>query len=91
MMAGGSHRPLTREEVEELLERLKRETPRWECWSCECLQGFIAQLEVDADEEAKPLPRAYKVPRKEMHECLGCKPCPPAEIFAEYLMSRRKR
>ena len=90
-MAGGSHGKLTEKEVEALLTRLRKEMSRPECWSCECLQGFLAQLELDAAEEARPLlARSQNVSPGDT-SCLGCEPCPPANIFAEYLMRRRKQ
>ena len=82
---------MTTGDVEALLDRLKKETPRRECRSCECLQGFLAQMERDAPEEARHLPAQRKVSPKKMHACLGCEPCPPAQIFAEYLMRPRDR
>jgi len=90
-MAGGNSKRLTKEEVEALLERLKEEELREECWHCECLQGFIAQLELDAADDAKPLLSKYKVAPRKIRACSGCEPCPPANIFAEYLMRKRER
>jgi hypothetical protein len=88
-MAGHHHERLAREEIEGLLERLERTAPSRECGTCECLQGFIAQLTLDAADDARPLLEGYKVDASHMHGCLGCEPCPPAEIFAEYLMRKR--
>lgn len=88
-MAGGKRKRLTKKDVEVLLKRLKREVTRPECWSCECLHGFIAQMEVDAVHGAKPLLAKYKVSPKKIHACAGCEPCSPAGIFAEYLMRKR--
>jgi len=88
-MAGGNRKPLMTRGVEALLDRLQSQTTRPECWSCECLQGFIAQMEVDAAPEAKPLLAKHKIPPGKICASRGCEPCPPAEIFAEYLMRRR--
>jgi len=88
-MAGGKRKRLTKKGVEALLDRLKSEVKRPECWSCECLHGFIAQMEMDAAPEAKPLLAKYKVPSAKIHACAGCEPCPPAGIFAEYLIRKR--
>ncbi len=85
-MSGGNQKPLTVGDVEALLARLRKETPRRECRSCECLQGFLAQMQRDAPEEAKHLPAQRKVLPKSIHASLNCVPCPPAQIFAEYLM-----
>lgn len=88
-MAGGNRRLLTKRDVEILLDRLRREVTRPECWSCECLTGFIAQMEADAAAKVKPLLMKYKVAPAEIHPCTGCEPCPPAWIFAEYLLPKR--
>jgi hypothetical protein len=90
-MAGRNNGRLTTKEIQALLKRLQEEVPRRECWSCECLQGFIAQLEHDAVEKAGPLLAEYKRPPKEIEACLGCEPCPPADIFAEYLVRKREK
>jgi hypothetical protein len=76
---------LTVEEVKELLDRLSAATTREECRSCDCLQGFIVQLELDAAEDVRGLTEAFKVSREQVHGCLGCEPCPPAELFSEYI------
>jgi hypothetical protein len=88
-MVGGNRRSLTKKNMATLLDRLQREVTRPECWCCQCLTGFIAQMEMDATPAAKPLLAKYKVPPKEIHACTGCEPCPPARIFAEYLSCKR--
>ncbi len=80
---------MTKGEVEALLARLRETVSRPECWSCECLQGFLAQLELDAVEEAGPLPAELRTSPRDTHQCFGCEPCPPADIFAEYLLRKR--
>lgn len=72
-------------EVETQLAKLKEAAIKEECWSCDCLQGFITQLELDAAEDVTHLSGPLKVPRDELHGCLGCEPCPPAALFAEYI------
>lgn len=89
-MAGGKRKRLTKKGIEALLDRLKREVTRPECWSCECLHGFIAQMEMDATREARPLLAKYKVPPEKIRPCTGCEPCPPAKVFAEYLMHKSR-
>ena len=81
---------MTKKDVEVLLDRLQREVTRPECWSCECLHGFIAQMEVDAAQRAKLLLAKHKVPPAQIRACRGCEPCPPAGIFAEYLMRKSR-
>jgi hypothetical protein len=80
---------LKKGDIEALLDRLRREVTRRECRSCECLQGFISQMERDAAQDAKPLLAKHRVVPKKIHACLGCEPCPPAEIFAKYLLRKR--
>jgi hypothetical protein len=82
---------LTKEEVKALLKRLEEQPSRPECRSCECLRGFIAQLAFDADEDAQPLLSQYRKTVGPMQACSGCEPCPPARLFAEYLLRRRER
>ena len=89
-MARENRDQLTREDVEALLDRLKVDVPRQECWCCECLQGFLAQLRLDAVPEAKPLLASYRLTTVEVHPSLSCEPCPPADRFAEYLIRRRE-
>ncbi len=89
-MAGKSQERLSKEEVAGLLAQLQQASSRDECWSCECLQGFIAQLELDAAEGGKAMLEKDKVDPSQLHGGLGCEPCAPAEMFAEYLMRKRE-
>jgi len=77
--------PLSTEEVEAMLTALRKAVGREECWSCDCLQGFLIQLEMDAEPSAAELTEPLKVPSAQMHGCLGCDPCPPGAAFADYL------
>ncbi len=89
-MAGDSREKLSEEEVADLLVQLQQASSRAECRSCECLQGFIAQLVLDADEAGKLLLAESRVDASQVRSGLGCEPCAPAEIFAAYLMRRRE-
>jgi hypothetical protein len=80
-------RDLTAKDVRALLERLKESVEKEECWSCDCLQGLITQIELDATEDVKHLIAPFVVEKEKMHPCLGCEPCPPGVIFAEYIRS----
>jgi len=75
----------TLDEVKSFLEKLRASPQKEECWSCDCLQGLLYQLELDAGEEVAELTISLKVPSSEMHGCLGCEPCPPGEVFARYI------
>ena len=79
------NRPLTGKDVEALLAVLRKAVLRTECWPCDCLQGFLTQLELDAEPAAAALIESRKVPSAQMHGCLGCDPCPPGAAFADYL------
>ena len=76
---------LTRDNVHETLDALQCSIPRQECRSCDCLQGFLTQLELDATEDITDLTAHLKVPKASMHGCLGCDPCPSAEAFSSYI------
>ena len=80
---------LAAEQAKRLLEELKRAVAKEDCWSCDCLQGFIAQLVLDAVEGVTKLTGPLRVPTAGMHGCLGCDPCPPAAAYAAYLGQSR--
>jgi len=79
---------VTRREAGALLADLLPRLPREECQTCDCFQGFLTQLELDAIEDIDDLLAPHRVDRDAMHGCLGCDPCPPGSAFAEYLRSR---
>ena len=81
---------LTATEVKALLNRRCDLVEKPECWSCDCLQGFLAQLELDATADVTSLTAPHKVPRDKMHGCLGCDPCPPGAAFADYIRRHRQ-
>ena len=66
-----------------LVEKLRSSICRDECYDCECLQGVLVQIEIVLDEDVSDITGALKVPTAQMHSCLGCDPCPPAEIFGD--------
>ncbi|MFQ6014796.1 MAG: hypothetical protein ACE5NP_05075 [Anaerolineae bacterium] len=58
------------------------------CRECECLQGALVQLSLESEDEGLQAEiESLQVARSEMHGCLGCDPCPPADLLAEYLLS----
>ena len=71
------------DEAKDLVENLKRSMIRDECKDCECLQGVLVQIEIAADEDVSEITGPLKVSAEQMHSCLGCDPCPPAEIFGD--------
>ena len=87
-MSTSAGKSLSAEQVRKLLGHLELAATREACWSCECLQGIISQLELDAASEAKLLLETYEVRPERLHGCLGCDPCPPADVFAHHMRSR---
>jgi hypothetical protein len=75
-------------EIKSLLERHIQSAIKNECWTCECFQGFITQLEIDSTIDIYNLVDLFKIVDENLHKCLGCKPCPPADLFTEYLRNR---
>jgi len=76
---------ITIDEVKILLERLIQSAVKSECWSCECFQGFISKLEVDSSRDIYNFVELFKSVDESKHNCLGCSPCPPADLYKEYL------
>ena len=87
-MSTSAQKSLTTGQVRKLLGQLELAATREACWSCEGLQAIIRQVELDSTMEAKSLLETYEVRPERLHGCLGCEPCPPAEVFAAHLKSR---
>jgi hypothetical protein len=87
-MGTSARKSLSTGQVRKILGRLELAATREACWSCERLQGIIAQLELDAASEAKLLLETYEVRPERLHGGLGCDPCPPADVFAAHLKAR---
>lgn len=81
-----TERLLSTVKVEMLLTELKASLTRPECRTCECFQGFLAQLEGDCEPAALPLIQSMEVADAQLHACLGCDPCPPADVYTRYLI-----
>lgn len=80
---------MTAIEVEKIVEETLASFPLDECRTCDCFQGFLVQLEIDSKTDVSGLVSPHKVPRGNMHSCLGCDPCPPGGAFAQYLTERQ--
>jgi hypothetical protein len=89
-MAGDGQEGLSVEEVQDLLAQLEQASPLAECRSCECVQGFIARLVLDAAAESESLLDERRVDPSQVHGPAGCESCAPAELFAAYLMRQRE-
>jgi len=81
---------LSKAEMAKLLAELKESAPLKECLTCECFQGYISQLEVDSPCDISDLIESFQVDEKELHKCLGCTPCPPADLYTKYLMKNKE-
>lgn len=81
---------LTDKDVERILSNLQKYIVKEECWSCDCLQGFLTQLELDSEKDVAHLTTSFKISKDQMHSCLGCDPCPPGEAFSEYIKKKIK-
>jgi hypothetical protein len=77
--------PLSREETVDWIEKLRDQIIHNHCWSCDCLQGLLVQLELDCDEDVSDLTGPLKISRDRMHGCMGCDPCGPGSVYADYL------
>jgi len=76
---------LTRQAVQTLLAEAADAFPHGACLTCECFLGYVTRLRVDADDTSRDQIGAYEVERKNIHSCLGCDPCPPGDLYAEYI------
>lgn len=80
---------LTRDEVADRVSEAAAALPREECRTCDCFQGFLTQLELDAETDVSDITVRWKTDRDQMHGCLGCDPCPPGSAFAKYQKETR--
>ncbi len=76
---------LNRNKVLEIINELEKRISKKDCLTCECFQGLLTQLELDSSENIFDIITKNKVSNEKMHGCMGCKPCPSGELFAEYL------
>ena len=81
---------LTRKEVQDFLAVAADSFPHGACLTCECFLGYVARLRVDSDETSRDLIGEYQVERTSMHSCLGCDPCPPGDLYAEYTRKKQQ-
>lgn len=80
---------LTRQDVADRVAAVVEGLSRDECKTCDCFQGYLTQLELDAAEDVSDITAPWKVGRDKMHGCLGCNPCPPGSAFSQYQKETR--
>ena len=83
---------LSRDDIQSLLTQAEGSYPHASevCNTCECFLGYLAQLRIDSDRTDHDLFVSFKVDRNEMHKCIGCDPCPPGDLYAEYMKKKQK-
>lgn len=81
---------LKREKVQSFLAVALDSFPHDECLTCECFLGYVTRLRMDSDMDGQEFLAKYQVGRNNVHSCLGCDPCPPAELYVEYVRTRRQ-
>lgn len=81
---------LGREETQDLLQVVEDSFPLDLCPSCECFLAYLVQLSIDSHTADRDLFLPFKVDRKDMHKCLGCIPCPPGDLYADYMQQKKK-
>ena len=82
--------PLSVSDVKEIIREAEESFRHEDCKTCECYLGYIAQLKIDSDQEAKEFIEGYMPERKQIHSCLGCDPCPPGVLYTTYLRRKNK-
>jgi hypothetical protein len=80
---------LSRQEVQTFLMGAANSFPHGACLTCECFLGFVTRLRVDSAETSRDLIGEYQVERNSIHSCLGCDPCPPGDMYAEYVRKKQ--
>jgi len=78
------------EKLDDYLKVIEKYYAVPKCRSCECLQVFLVQLKIDYKLKNFPNIDKMLISREKQHQCLGCDPCPPAELFAKYLKKTKR-
>jgi hypothetical protein len=81
---------LGRKEIQALLQAAEESSPYGQCVACECFLGYIAQLGIDTNVESADLFTPYKVDRNNIRHCLSCDPCPPGDLYAQYIFKKQR-
>lgn len=72
-------------DVKSLIKKAEESFRHQECATCECYLGYVTQLEIDSDTEGQEFLKSYQADRDQIHSCLGCDPCAPGILYANYL------
>jgi hypothetical protein len=78
---------LVPEHVHALPEHARESFPHQVCSSRERFLGDVVRPDSDAGEGIGFLFSGISIDQSHIHSWLGCDPCPPADLFAEYLGS----
>ena len=74
--------------IQNFCNKIKKTAIKNDCWTCECLQGFVTQLLIDLkNEDIHELKKL--IIDTPLHSCLGCDPCPPGALYTEYLKNKK--
>jgi hypothetical protein len=82
---------LTRDEVQTFLASVAELFPHEECLTCECFLGYVTRLRIDSGKDSQEIFAEYQVERNNVHSCLGCDPCPPGDLYAEYVRMNKSQ
>lgn len=75
--------------IENYCKKIRKAAIKNDCWTCDCLQGFITQLLIDLEREDTSELKKLLKDKQFLHSCLGCDPCPPGELFTKYLRNKK--
>ena len=71
--------------VTNLLRDLLVHIPLDACMTCDCLQGYLSELESYAKEDVGELIHPFKVTISRMHGSFVCEACRPGEAFSRLI------
>ncbi len=70
---------ITAREIQAKLDEMLPALPLKGCPTCECMQDYLKELASRTDKAGREVLQTHMVPQPEVHACLGCHPCPPAD------------
>ncbi len=90
--------PAYRQLIVDTWQRLAPYVGDGKCAGCECLQGALVELRLALDELPPDPDRevileaiAAAMQTSERHSCLGCDPCSPSALLAEYYREQTRQ